>query len=332
MASVRFICGTQELHRQLESAVARFLGKGDAILYSSCWDANGGIFETILGEEDAVLSDALNHASIIDGVRLCKSRRFRYDHSDMANLEKSLQEAKDCRLRLVVTDGVFSMDGDLAKLPAICALADKYDAAVMVDDSHATGILGPWRPRAPPNSSGVQDRIDIFTSTLGKTLAGARRRVHLRSAPRSWTICVGDRDPYLFSNALLSSHRHGRCEGGWNWCNSRAICAIGCTPTPGRMRTGLESAGFTIRPGNHPILPLMIGDAALATAPWRTGCQRRESTWSASAIQWCRKVRRASASRCRQDTTRSRSTEPSRRSPRRGGEVGVTRVRSVWWR
>src|SRR5262245_21826309 len=166
MASVRFICGTQDLHKQLESAIAAFLGKEDTILYSSCWDANGGLFETVLGDEDAVLSDELNHASIIDGIRLCKARRVRYRHSDMGELERGLQEAQGCRLRMVVTDGVFSMDGALAKLPDICDLAQKYDAVVMVDDSHATGILGAGG-RGTPEALGCEDRVDVITSTLG---------------------------------------------------------------------------------------------------------------------------------------------------------------------
>src|SRR5262249_19838251 len=168
MASVRFICGTQELHKRLEGAVARFLGKDDAILYSSCWDANGGLFETVLGEEDVVLSDELNHASIIDGIRLCKAKRVRYRHGDMAELERELQAAQGSRLRLVATDGVFSMDGDLANLPAICDLAERYGAAVMVDDSHATGVLGPGG-RGTAEHFGLLERVDIITSPLGKT-------------------------------------------------------------------------------------------------------------------------------------------------------------------
>ena len=172
MASVRFICGTQDLHRQLEGAISRFLGKDDAILYSSCWDANGGLFETILGEQDTVLSDELNHASIIDGIRLCKAQRYRYKNCDLADLEKGLQEAAGSRFRLIATDGVFSMDGLLAPLPGICELADRYDALVMVDDSHATGILGPGG-RGTAEHLGVLERIDVITSTLGKTLGGA---------------------------------------------------------------------------------------------------------------------------------------------------------------
>src|SRR2546421_12855647 len=172
LASVRFICGPQALHRQLESAIPRFLGKDDAILYTSCFDANGGLFETLLGEDDTILSDELNHASIIDGIRLCKAKRYRYKHSDLADLEKGLQEAKSSRLRLIASDGVFSMDGDIAKLPEICDLAERHDAVVAVDDSHATGILGPTG-RGTAEQLGCLDRVDIITSTLGKTLGGA---------------------------------------------------------------------------------------------------------------------------------------------------------------
>jgi glycine C-acetyltransferase len=262
MASVRFICGTQDLHKQLESAISRFFGKDDAILYSSCWDANGGLFETILGEDDAVISDALNHASIIDGVRLCKAKRFRYQNCDMSDLEKGLKDASGCRLKLIATDGVFSMDGSLAPLPDICALADKYDAIVMVDDSHATGILGPTG-RGTAEHLGVLDRIDIITSTLGKTLGGAaggftcaRREVvdFLRQRSR----------PYLFSNAVpppivqatlkaldlvaTSSELRDRLHANARW-----------------LRQALEGAGFKLKPGQHPILPVMLGDAALAS-------------------------------------------------------------------
>jgi glycine C-acetyltransferase len=261
MASVRFICGTQDLHKQLEAAIARFLQKEDAILYSSCWDANGGLFETILGEEDSVFSDELNHASIIDGVRLSKARRVRYRHSDMAELDHFLREARDGRLKLIATDGVFSMDGDLAKLPDVCELADKYDAVVMVDDSHATGILGPGG-RGSAEQLGVLGRVDIITSTLGKTLGGAaggftcaRREVveYLRQRSR----------PYLFSNslpppivaaarkALELVERSGELRERLH-ANAR------------KMRAGLEKAGFTLKPGGHPILPVMIGDAPLA--------------------------------------------------------------------
>jgi glycine C-acetyltransferase len=261
MASVRFICGTQDQHRKLEAAVARFLGKDDAILYSSCWDANGGLFETMLGEEDAVLSDELNHASIIDGVRLCKAQRFRYKNCDMSELEKCLKAAAACRFKLIASDGVFSMDGVLAPLPDICALADQYNAIVMVDDSHATGILGP-HGCGTAEHQGVMGRIDIITSTLGKTLGGAaggftcaRQEVvdYLRQRSR----------PYLFSNALpppiisgtlkalelvaAGSELRDRLHGNARW-----------------LRQALEAAGFTVKPGQHPILPVMLGDAALA--------------------------------------------------------------------
>ncbi len=262
LSSVRFICGTQELHKQLEQAVARFLGKDDTILYSSCWDANGGLFETILSDEDAILSDELNHASIIDGVRLCKARRFRYKHNDMTELEHNLQEAKECRLRLIATDGVFSMDGDCARLPDICALADKYDALVMVDDSHATGILGPGG-KGSAESLGCLERIDVITSTLGKTLGGATGGFTCASQEVIDILRQRSR-PYLFSNSLPppivsaglkalelisgSSELRDRLHA-----NARTL------------RAGLEKAGFTIKPGSHPILPVMLGEVALAT-------------------------------------------------------------------
>jgi len=200
MASVRFICGTQDLHKELEKSIARFLGKDDAILYSSCFDANTGLFETLLGEEDTILSDELNHASIIDGIRMCKAKRYRYRHSDMDDLEKGLREAASSRLKLIATDGVFSMDGDLARLPEICKLAQRYQAAVMVDDSHATGVLGSGG-RGSAEQLGVLDQVDIITSTLGKALGGAaggftcaRQEIvdFLRQRSR----------PYLFSNSL----------------------------------------------------------------------------------------------------------------------------------
>jgi glycine C-acetyltransferase len=262
LSSVRFICGTQELHRQLEQAVASFLGKDDAILYSSCWDANGGLFETILGDDDTVLSDELNHASIIDGIRLCKARRFRYRHNDMAELERGLKEAARGRLRLIATDGVFSMDGDLARLPDICALADRHDAVVMVDDSHATGILGAGG-RGTAEQLGVLDRVDIITSTLGKTLGGAaggftcaRREVvdFLRQRSR----------PYLFSNAVpppICMAAHKALELVTQSSDLRDRLHANAR----RLRSGLEAAGFQLKPGQHPILPVMLGDAALAT-------------------------------------------------------------------
>ncbi len=262
MASVRFICGTQTLHKQLESSIARFLGKDDAILYSSCWDANGGLFETLLGDEDAVLSDELNHASIIDGIRLCKARRIRYRHGDMSDLEQGLRDSAKCRLRLIVTDGVFSMDGALAKLPDICDLADRYDAIVVVDDSHATGILGA-NGRGTAEQLGVQDRVDIITSTLGKTLGGAsggftcgRAEVIEMLRQRSRT--------YLFSNALPPPIVMAALKALELVSQSSAL-RDRLHANARRMRTGLEAAGFQLKPGQHPILPVMLGDAALAT-------------------------------------------------------------------
>jgi glycine C-acetyltransferase len=261
MASVRFICGTQDLHKRLEADISAFLGKDDTILYSSCWDANGGLFETILGEQDAVLSDELNHASIIDGVRLCKAKRLRYKNSDMADLEKGLKEAKDCRLRLVVTDGVFSMDGSLARLPDICELADRYQAVVMVDDSHATGILGATG-RGTAEALGVQDRIDIFTSTFGKTLGGAAGGFTCARAEVVDYLRQRSR-PYLFSNALpppIVTATRKAIEMVRTSNHLRDALQANAA----RMRAGLEGAGFTIKPGNHPILPVMLGDATLA--------------------------------------------------------------------
>jgi glycine C-acetyltransferase len=261
LSSVRFICGTQDLHKELEAALARFLGKEDAILYTSCFDANGGLFETLLGEEDAVISDELNHASIIDGIRLCKAQRYRYRHSDLADLERALQEAGKSRLRLIATDGVFSMDGDMAKLPEICALAEQYGAAVMVDDSHATGVLGKGG-RGTPEQLGILDRVDIITSTLGKALGGAaggftcgRKEIveFLRQRSR----------PYLFSNSLppmiaMAALKAVELIGGSGELRQRLH------DNARRLRTALESAGFQLRPGEHPILPVMLGDAALA--------------------------------------------------------------------
>jgi glycine C-acetyltransferase len=261
MASVRFICGTQSSHKELEQRLARYLGMEDVILYSSCFDANGGLFETLLDERDAVISDALNHASIIDGIRLCKAQRYRYANSDMAELEKCLQEAAGARTRLIATDGVFSMDGFVANLRGICELADRYDALVMVDDSHATGFMGPGG-RGTPEHCGVAGRIDILTSTLGKALGGgsggfvaARREVidWLRQRSR----------PYLFSNsippvvaaaslAVLELLEHAPELRARLFENARFF------------RDELTRAGFTLKPGEHPIIPVMLGDAALA--------------------------------------------------------------------
>jgi glycine C-acetyltransferase len=261
MASVRFICGTQQPHKLLEQRLAAFLGHEDVILYSSCFDANGGLFETLLDERDAVISDALNHASIIDGIRLCKAQRLRYANSDMAELEKCLQQAKGARTRLIATDGVFSMDGFIAKLAQICDLAQAHDALVMVDDSHATGFMGAGG-RGTPEHCGVAARVDILTGTLGKALGGgsggyiaARREVieWLRQRSR----------PYLFSNsippvvaaaslAVLELIEHTPQLRAQLFDNTRFF------------RAGLAKAGFTLKPGEHPIIPVMLGDAALA--------------------------------------------------------------------
>jgi glycine C-acetyltransferase len=262
MASVRFICGTQTQHKKLESAIGRFLGKDDAILYSSCWDANGGLFETILGDEDAVFSDELNHASIIDGLRLCKARRARYRHADMTDLRRGLEEARDCRLKMIVTDGVFSMDGDLARLPEICELADRHDAIVVVDDSHATGILGKGG-KGTAEQLGVLDRVDVITSTLGKTLGGAAGGFTCGRAELIEFLRQRSRT-YLFSNSLpppIVAAAHKALELATASSELRDRLHANAK----RMRAGLEGAGFTLKPGEHPIMPVMLGDAALAS-------------------------------------------------------------------
>jgi glycine C-acetyltransferase len=262
LASVRFICGTQDLHRQLEGAIARFFNKGDAILYTSCFDANGGLFETLLGDEDAVISDELNHASIIDGIRLCKARRFRYRHADMAELERCLKEAEGSRLRLIVTDGVFSMDGDVAPLPQICDLAERYDAAVAVDDSHATGVLGATG-RGSPEHHGVLDRVDIITSTLGKALGGAVGGFTVASAEVVEYLRQRSR-PYLFSNTVppmvvMAALKALELAGGQSDLRDRLHANARA------LRAGLEKVGYSLKPGQHPIIPVMLGDAALAS-------------------------------------------------------------------
>jgi len=261
LASVRFICGTQDLHKQLEKTISDFFGTDDTILYTSCFDANGGLFETILDETDAVISDALNHASIIDGIRLCKAQRFRYPNSDMQALERALRDTQGCRTRLIATDGAFSMDGFIAKLDEITALAARHDAMVMVDDSHATGFLGPTG-RGSAEHHGVMDKIDVFTSTLGKALGGGsggfttgRQEIidMLRQRSR----------PYLFSNTLPpalaaasikvfemlsgSTERRDRLESNTRY-----------------FREKMSTAGFDIKPGIHPIVPVMLYDAPLA--------------------------------------------------------------------
>jgi len=261
MASVRFICGTQEEHKALERRIAGFLGYEDSILYSSCFDANTGLFETLLGEEDAIISDALNHASIIDGVRLCKAKRFRYAHNDMADLEAKLRDAADARFRLIATDGVFSMDGTVANLRAICDLAETYDAMVMVDDSHALGFLGD-HGRGSPEHCGVEGRVDLLTGTFGKALGGASGGFTAGRAPVVAWLRQRSR-PYLFSNTLApviaaaSLTALDLVEGGGGlrerlWANTK------------RFRSAMTSAGFHILPGEHPIVPVMIGDARAA--------------------------------------------------------------------
>jgi glycine C-acetyltransferase len=263
LASVRFICGTQELHRELEERLSAFLGTEDTLLYSSCFDANGGVFETLLGPEDAVISDELNHASIIDGIRLCKAQRFRYRNGDLADLEARLREADaaGARFKLIATDGVFSMDGTIAPLAAICALADRYGASVLVDDSHAVGFVG-RTGRGTPELHGVSDRVDLLTGTLGKALGGASGGYV--SGRREMIALLRQRSrPYLFSNTLAPA------------IAAAAIAALelisGNTELRDRLeantaffRERLAAAGLNLRPGQHPIVPVMLGDAALS--------------------------------------------------------------------
>ena len=261
MASVRFICGTQDVHKELESRLSAFLGTDDTILYSSCFDANGGLFETLLDEQDAVISDALNHASIIDGIRLCKAQRLRYANDDLDELETRLQEASQARVKLIATDGVFSMDGVIARLKQICDLADKYGALVMVDDSHATGFVGKGG-RGTPEYREVMGRVDILTGTLGKALGGAAGGY--TSARKEIVAWLRQRSrPYLFSNSVppviaattlrvldlveSSDDLRARLRDNTAWFRQR-----------------MTAAGFTIVPGEHPIAPVMLGDAALA--------------------------------------------------------------------
>jgi glycine C-acetyltransferase len=263
LSSVRFICGTQAIHKELEAAIARFLGTEDTILYTSCFDANGGLFETLLDERDAVISDALNHASIIDGIRLSKAQRHRYAHGEMADLDRLLRETAGARTRLIATDGVFSMDGDVAPLREICDLADRHHALVIVDDSHATGFFGPTG-RGTPEHWGVGSRVDIVTSTLGKALGGASGG--FTTGRREIVALLRQRSrPYLFSNTLApavvcasltclellsrTTERRDRLAANTGW-----------------FREAMTQAGFRIRPGEHPIVPIMLGDARLARA------------------------------------------------------------------
>ncbi|MEJ8567419.1 glycine C-acetyltransferase [Elongatibacter sediminis] len=261
LASVRFICGTQDLHKELESAVSRFFGTDDTILYTSCFDANGGLFETLLGPEDAVISDALNHASIIDGIRLCKAQRHRYPNSDMEALEEALRQTRDCRTRLIATDGVFSMDGYIARLDRIIELAERYDALVMVDDSHATGFVGPTG-RGSAEHHGVMERVDIFTSTLGKALGGGSGGFTTGRQPVIDLLRQRSR-PYLFSNTLppalvAASIRVFEMLSATTELRDRLIA------NTRYFRTALSQAGFDIKAGEHPIVPVMLYDAPLA--------------------------------------------------------------------
>ena len=261
LASVRFICGTQDLHKKLEKTISSFFGTDDTILYTSCFDANGGLFETLLGPEDAVISDALNHASIIDGIRLCKAQRHRYPNSDMQALEEALQATRDCRTRLIATDGAFSMDGYIAKLDEITALAEKYDALVMVDDSHATGFLGATG-RGSAEHHGVMDQVDIFTSTLGKALGGGsggfttgRQEIIdlLRQRSR----------PYLFSNTLPPPLVAAGIKV-FEMLSSTTELRDRLEDNTEYFRAGMTQAGFDIKEGVHPIVPVMLYDAPLS--------------------------------------------------------------------
>ncbi|GAB4375550.1 MAG: glycine C-acetyltransferase [Acidobacteriota bacterium] len=261
LSSVRFICGTQDIHKELERKIAGFVGKEDAILYAACFDANGGVFEALLGEQDAIVTDRLNHASIIDGIRLCKAKRFIFEHGNLDDLEAKLREASSCRFRMIATDGVFSMDGDVAPLPEICSLAEKYDALVMIDDCHATGFVGP-RGRGTHEHHGVMDRVDVITGTFGKALGGASGG--FVAGPKEVVAMLRQRSrPYLFSNSLAPA-----IVGG-------SIAVLDRLSQTTELRDRLErntrwfreqmtSAGFEIRPGWHPIVPIMLYEARLA--------------------------------------------------------------------
>lgn len=261
MASVRFICGTQTLHQQLERQLSKFLHQEDTILYSSCFDANGGLFESLLGSEDAIISDELNHASIIDGVRLCKAKRYRYHNRDMQQLEEILQATQDCRYRLIATDGVFSMDGYLAPLDDICDLADKYDALVMVDDSHAVGFVGE-NGAGTPEYFGVQDRVDIITGTLGKALGGASGGY--TAARREIVEILRQRSrPYLFSNSLAPAITAAALKT-LEILQESADLRYQLNENTRYFRSRMAAHGFDIPESEHPICPVMIGDAVKA--------------------------------------------------------------------
>ncbi|TMD60451.1 MAG: glycine C-acetyltransferase [Chloroflexi bacterium] len=261
MSSVRFICGTQDRHRELERRLAEFVGTEDCVLFPSAFDANGGVFEALLGEHDAVISDALNHASIIDGVRLCKAERQRFAHADMAELGRCLEATRAKRLRLIVTDGVFSMDGDVAKLPEICALAERHEAMVLVDDSHATGFMGA-RGRGTHEFAGVMGRVDLITSTLGKALGGASGG--FAAGPRDLIEILRQRArPYLFSNSVSPVIVAGTLAV-LDLLAETGELRERLMANAKRFREGVRTAGFQIRPGDHPIVPIMIGDARIA--------------------------------------------------------------------
>jgi glycine C-acetyltransferase len=261
MSSVRFICGTQDVHEDLERKISAFFGTEDTILYSSCFDANGGLFETLLGEEDAIISDALNHASIIDGIRLCKAERHRYPNGDMAALEDALKKTAGKRLRMIATDGVFSMDGYLAKLDRVCDLAEQYDAMVMVDDSHASGFIGKTG-RGTSEHFGVQSRIDVMTSTLGKALGGAAGG--FTTGKKEIVALLRQRSrPYLFSNSIPPVIA-GASIAVLDLLSSTTELRDRLMANAARFREGVTNAGFTVRAGETPIVPVMLGDARLA--------------------------------------------------------------------
>ncbi len=262
MASVRFICGTQTVHKELEQTISRFLGTEDTILYGSCFDANGGLFETLLTDEDAIISDSLNHASIIDGVRLCKAQRFRYANNDMEDLERQLQAASGTRNRVIITDGVFSMDGYIANLAGVCELAEKYGALVCVDDCHATGFIGKTG-RGTHEHCGVMGRVDVLTGTLGKAIGGASGGY--TSGPKEIIDLLRQRSrPYLFSNTLCPSIVGGSLKA-FELMERDTTLRDRLEENTKFFRGQMESLGFRLLPGEHPIVPIMLGDAALAT-------------------------------------------------------------------
>jgi len=261
LSSVRFICGTQDIHKELEKKISDFLGTEDTILYAACFDANGGVFEPLLGEEDAIISDALNHASIIDGVRLCKAQRFRYEHNNMEELENKLKETKDLRSRIIVTDGSFSMDGTIAQVDKICALAEKYDAVVMVDDSHSTGFIGKTG-RGTHEYCGVMGKVDIITGTLGKALGGANGG--FTSGKKEIIEMLRQRSrPYLFSNTL-APNIVGASIAVFDMLGKTTDLRDKLESNTKYFRKKMTEAGFDIKPGHHPIVPIMLYDAVLS--------------------------------------------------------------------